>query len=629
MRRSWLVLALVFAGCSGGGLNKFAPELLVKVYEGPQTTCLDGDLSDTADTNLGEVPRYSVRTAKFLLCNPTNLTLSINQIGYLEANLTGEVWSPPVWTVDEEDTSPKSVPADSDEEPIYLEAKETIILSVPFLPDTPGGTAFATVEIQSDAGENRFVRLNVQASVLDSPGPDIEVEYNGILGPTAGECFSLIPGGDIDGCSMAGRPFDIGGVPIGQTSSARLIIRNTANCATGDAPLCSTCLLTLRKGPQGVGLGFQPGSNPEGRFSFGASTNLPFTLPQPTNCNDEAPFVRIPLSFQAPDTESDFGTVVVIESNDPDEPVIEIPIIARARAAPIAIAELKPQNPNNLNEPFSAPDGIFPLGQVYLDGSLSFDPRDGSNKALITNYLWEVTNYPIGADPGRMLINGQGTAFPDFFLPLAGEYTALLTVTNDLGTPSAALEDAFIDFTAVPKDKIHVQLSWDNAINDQDLHLTYVDAFTDSSDIYDDIICHEQYDVYFKQQTPIWFDSDLAGEGPNPRLDADDRDGIGPENINITEPRAGLYRVYVHYFDSNTGAHTPTLARVRIFLNGVQVLEVARTLITQKQVWSAADIEWFSDGTGTARAFPSDSPGQQGAVAPLERCDPPGTDLPF
>ena len=101
-----------------------------------------------------------------------------------------------------------------------------------------------------------------------------------------------------------------------------------------------SCALTINNGSAfDIGLGFKEGTNDEGRFAFAGSTATPFSVPQQdVDCGNSGE-IKVLVNFTAPSEEAEFSTVVVVESNDPDEPAIEIPINATARNAPIAIGE--------------------------------------------------------------------------------------------------------------------------------------------------------------------------------------------------------------------------------------------------------------------------------------------------
>ena len=73
-----------------------------------------------------------------------------------------------------------------------------------------------------------------------------------------------------------------------------------------------------------------------------------------------------------------------------------------------------------------------------------------------------------------------------------------------------------------------------------DLHLLHPSATTWVSGL----------DCYYGNCTSIVLEWDTPGPADNPRLDLDDVEGHGPENINIDDPVTGHeYLVGVHYYD--------------------------------------------------------------------------------
>jgi hypothetical protein len=92
------------------------------------------------------------------------------------------------------------------------------------------------------------------------------------------------------------------------------------------------------------------------------------------------------------------------------------------------------------------------------------------------------------------------------------------------------------------------------------------------------------------------------GTADDPRLDLDDRSGLGPENISIPSPADGTYDVRVHYFDDH-GDDVVT-ATVRVYLAGElePALEASRNL-RRNQVWDVAHIRWPE---ATAAPLPGD-----------------------
>ena len=76
----------------------------------------------------------------------------------------------------------------------------------------------------------------------------------------------------------------------------------------------------------------------------------------------------------------------------------------------------------------------------------------------------------MGEDFNEFAWEGQNSAVSSFWIPLVGDYTVLLTVQNDNGVSSGVSEEAKVTFRASPESFLHVQLTWNNAANDQDLH---------------------------------------------------------------------------------------------------------------------------------------------------------------
>lgn len=82
----------------------------------------------------------------------------------------------------------------------------------------------------------------------------------------------------------------------------------------------------------------------------------------------------------------------------------------------------------------------------------------------------------------------------------------------------------------------HIRITWDKDDTDVDLHFSWNDS-----------------DCYYSNKTPTW-----GSSATSPRLDVDDTNGFGPENITIEAlPGNGTYRIYVHYYsDHGKGATT-------------------------------------------------------------------------
>ena len=568
------------------------PELLIRAFstDVPYASIDNENLI----IDLGEVAIYDSLVATFLVENSGAENIHIESLNYISSETSGTMWGDVTWRNDSNDTLPKLPPLD-------VPPGEARLIDIPFAPMAEG-ILVGVVGVQIRGSDQPPIKLTVKATGTYFGRPDIEIEYNGMTGPDLqADCSSGV-------CVMP-TAFDFGNVGVNSTVTAQLILRNTARCEPypgGDA--CMSCALTIMNEPSfyDIGIGFKEGTNLAGAFSFAGSTQTPIQIPQQdVDCGNSGEF-KFLINFDAPNEEGDFSTVVIVESNDPDEPVVEIPIITTVRNIPIAIASIRECNETVLTD-CTPQNEIEPLSRVFLNGSESYSPNGGT----ITQYQWEVIEAPQGLNPDDYDWTGANSNLASFWLPLNGEYTVRLTVWDDSGVQSQVTDQADISFVASSSELIHVQLVWDHPSNDQDLHLTHASE--------DGHFCSTTKDCFFSNKQPVWFSTHAAGEGPNPVMTKDDTNGLGPENIVIDEPAAGVYRVFAHYYPwSSAGA--PTVNTVRVYLDGSLHFAEQRTLTSEEQVWAVADISWYDDGSedgyGEVTPYPSpDGSEQVGEIA--------------
>lgn len=321
----------------------------------------------------------------------------------------------------------------------------------------------------------------------------------------------------------------------------------------------------------------------------------PFVEGQP------APSLQVIVEL-TPEDEAAYGGTLVIESDDPLTPVIEVPLVGRGTINECPIAEVAQAEYN-----------VLPLDIVTLDGSPSSD-SDGPNGQPV-RYEWVVVERPDGStavpverffNPARPADGGPAddTATPaaQFFVDLAGHYVIELRVTdnNDIVAPSDVCpqEPARIEINAVPDEDIHVQLVWstpgdpdetDGEGSDVDLHFLHPRGRE---------WMVAPLDCYYANVAPDW-----GPQGPpgNPSLDIDDTNGAGPENINVNEPEdtsqlGGTYRVGIHYYRAEDflggGSWGPSEATTRIFLAGQQAGEWVHMLQRTDDFCEVASIIW-------------------------------------
>jgi hypothetical protein len=326
------------------------------------------------------------------------------------------------------------------------------------------------------------------------------------------------------------------------------------------------------------------------------------------------PTWNVPVLF-TPAAEQPYTGTIVVTSNDPNRPSIEVPMRGRGSINECPVAAV-------------AEDELIvrPLDVIQLDGSRSTD-TDGPNGQPV-QYEWVVTQRPEGSTSvpverfSNRLSPAEGgpadnasTPTAVFFVDLAGTYVIELRVTDSemVSAPSASCPQAPAQVTIIanPNEDIHLQVTWntpgdpdqtDLEGSDVDIHFLHpngLDWFRGGG----------TYDCYFANPTPDWGRANNPDD--NPSLDIDDTNGSGPENINLDQPEntdtlGAPYRVGVHYYRSTVGAFGgadawgPSDVRVRIYLGGVIAYDVTRRLQETNDFWEVAAILWT--GAGDHRA---------------------------
>ncbi len=253
-------------------------------------------------------------------------------------------------------------------------------------------------------------------------------------------------------------------------------------------------------------------------------------------------------------TENDLGNIDTDETDDTDP--VGVP------GEPVAVA-----GDDQL---------VAPLSFAQLDGQFSYDPGGGT----IVDYQWTLTQKP--AESHAVIFPGN-SARPVLEPDVAGSYVCELTVQNNDGKWDSSPDQMTVE--ARPIDGFYVELTWNTAGTDLDLHI-----IEDPAPLWD-----ANLDCNFCNRAPEW---GLTGELDNPKLLHDEQDGYGPETTAIQAPSDGDYRIAVQYFGTYgapmecIGGCPPTVATVKLFLDGVETNAWSRSLTKAGDVWEVSKIAW-------------------------------------
>ncbi len=310
--------------------------------------------------------------------------------------------------------------------------------------------------------------------------------------------------------------------------------------------------VTVRNGGNGDLLVTEIGLTPE--------TSADFHILSSTHAGTLAEGQEVPLrlayrpglSSQPPGE----GTLLV-KAADPLNPQVKVRLLARLNRAPVANA--------------GADIRTDPLKQVVLDGTHSYD-ADGD---LPLQFEWTLVRRPDGS---LSELDGAAASQPVVTPDLVGLYEAELWVVDSTGLRSLLPDRVAI--TAVPAERVLVELVWDSPVADLDLHL--VAPGGDFGGL---------LDCFWGNRSPDWGVSGDATD--DPLLRRDDLAGFGPEVAAYENPIDGVYQLIVDYYASHTPSGIePTGVTMRVFVDGALAAEISRRLERQGSRWLAATLQW-------------------------------------
>jgi hypothetical protein len=526
--------ALPFSGCEcEEPLARLAPIIAIgDPFDASYSVCATGLTED--DTNkfrdcafdFGEVDIGRARVFSFTIRNPSPVRLRIDGI----------------------ELSPDSDPAFAFDGELPTEVASEIgkvgqVVNLKFQP-TVEGPVEATIVIKSD-GEN----------LTQEPQEDVVIR---VTGSGVARCRPVL-----SVQNAAGEPrCDFGDVGVGATAFCDLTIKNDGACEllvddigfTADTPFPSV---------------------------FGPQSNfiVPTAIPGGTG-------VSLRLYARPTSTALTTGTLYIgaRDSQDPRPApctpgtggsCVTVPLSVQGADVPTCVARVSRINGNPNSD--AAPE-IEPLDDVQFSADQSVAARAGGS---ITGWAWTILDKP--SESSVSLTNPTARETQLRFssangnvtgVDVAGTFTLGLVVTDDLGGQSTQCS---VTINSVPRSGLHVQLTWDQASNDIDLHLARNGTAWCGNN-----------DCYYGNCKPGPFTTALnwGGGDANPSLDIDDLSGFGPENIRIEDPADGDYTVGVDMYSWQRDA----TVTVKIFIGGQLEYEGFHDL-GRAQQWLPARVE--------------------------------------
>lgn len=310
--------------------------------------------------------------------------------------------------------------------------------------------------------------------------------------------------------------------------------------------------------------------------------------------------VAIPVTFHATDESTQTGSIE-ITSDDPDEPLVTVPLSGIGTLNPVpdihgpsvinfggvqrqtcATQGASITNVGSATLVVSGSQMLWGAGSQYTVAPTSFSIAPGGAQPIAVTYCPQDTN----GDADQLRISSNDPDEQPFTITILG-----------YGTPPP-----------ISQTDIHVELSWNKNSVDIDLHMVKGGGTFSANPQ-----TGNETDCGWWNQDPEW---GVAGPSDDCFLDLDDIDGYGPENINMATPASGDYTVILHYYGghdaggSNPGLDNgPAALTVKVWLDGGPGFTTYTKTLSLGQRWDLLKITW-------------NNPGDSGTIAMIDTVTP-------
>lgn len=319
---------------------------------------------------------------------------------------------------------------------------------------------------------------------------------------------------------------------------------------------------------------WKEGSSPE--FTFMALPPTPAQL---------APWGQTAVTVVFKEKAPHGPGTLLITSNDPDEPVVEVVFTSESKVGDQPCIGLSPQV-LNFGSVVRGDKKTMPFDVINCSSNLVLQISKIERSKFFGMPLTDEIYFE-PSEPVTPMVVGANQAITlnlTYAPGLAGVDNGYFTFhNNDPTMPQAKLDVKGVGIPP-PLEEIglHIEMEWDVDNSDVDMHL-----LAPGGKFWD---CDT--DCYFGNMSPDWGVPNDALD--DPFLDYDDVDGYGPENTNLSEPQPGKYKLIMHYYNDSYDAWDggPTNVTVRIYSYAQLLKTFQRKLNNTDHTWDVCFIDW-------------------------------------